>query len=138
MNSDNQASDSSQAFTHHVLNQINPEIRLSLSKVQLQEISNAISAGAAIKKHPIDVRGVIPLFFTRIYFVLVLGRDKRIKTKKAEYMRRRSSDILANLVFYIMLMVPLYVIGALALYFLKSELGIDLFSELHLSYFLDF
>jgi len=132
------SSDSSEAFTHYVIKQINPDVRNSLSKVQLEEIKSAISAGSPLQKHPLDVRGIIPLFFTQFYFVFLLGKDHRYKTKKAEGIRRRESDFLASIMFFIFFISPLLVISFLALYFTKTELGIDLFPESHLFDFLDF
>ncbi|MFK5891696.1 MAG: hypothetical protein QM504_00575 [Pseudomonadota bacterium] len=124
--------ESSQAFTHFVINQIKPEVIRSLTKKQLQEIKSAISASTPLKRHSIDIRGVLPLFFTRLYFVLMIGRDKRHKSIKIELMRRRDSDILANILFFIVFLIPIFFLLFLALYFLKSELGIDFFSDEHL------
>ena len=75
------SSESSEAFTHYVIKQIKPEIRNSLTEIQFQEIKNAIAASSPLKKHAVDIRGVVPLFFSRFYFVVLLGRDRRKKIK---------------------------------------------------------
>ncbi len=127
--------DSSEIFTHFVINKINPEIRHSLSKEQLDEIKSAIAAGTPLKKHLVDIRGVIPLFFSRFYFVLLMGRDKRIKTKKTELNRRVESDILASILFSIFIIFPFLSLVFIVLYLSKIELGMDLFSDFHLKDF---
>lgn len=126
------SNDSSEAFTHHIMNQINLEVRHSLTKVQLDEIKKAILANAKGRKHLVDIRGLIPLFFTKYYFVFLLGKDKRRITKQSEGIRRKETDILATSVFFIFFSLPLFFLGFMSLYLLKTELGIDLFSEFHL------
>lgn len=125
--------DSNEIFTHFVINKIDPQIRRSLSKEQLDEIKSAIAAGTPFKKHLLDIRGVIPLFFSRFYFVLLMGRDKRTKTKKIELNRRTKSDILASILFSIFIIVPFLSLAFIILYLTKIDLGIDLFSGFHLN-----
>ena len=68
-------SDSSSAFTDFVLNKISSEVRNSLTAKQLNEIENSFAAGSPLKKHPIDIRGIIPLFFAKFYFVFYFSAD---------------------------------------------------------------
>ncbi|MFK5985966.1 MAG: hypothetical protein QM479_11155 [Pseudomonadota bacterium] len=124
-------SDSSEAFTFFVINQISPEIKKSLTAIQLNEIKSAIAASTPLKKHSVDIRGVIPLFFTRFYFVFLLGRDKRLKTKKAELNRRNEGDILVSILLFAFFTLPLLFFLILVIYITKTELNIDLFSEFH-------
>lgn len=126
------ASDSSEAFTHFVINKIKPDIRHTLTKEQLKEIKSAISAGSLSKKHPVDIRGIIPLFYSRFYFIFLLGRDRRYKIIRSEGIRRKETDIIASITFFIFLISPLLILGFFALYFAKTDLGIDLFPQLHL------
>ncbi len=127
--------DSSEIFTHFVINKINPKIKRSLTKEQLDEIKCAIAAGTPLKKHLVDIRGVIPLFFSRFYFVLLMGRDKRVKTKRTELSRRVESDILASILFSIFIIFPFLSLAFIVLYLSKTELGMDLFSDFHLKDF---
>ncbi len=124
--------DSSEIFTHFVINKIDPQIKRSLTKEQLDEIKSAIAAGTPLKKHLLDIRGVIPLFFSRFYFVLLMGRDKRTKTKKTELNRRTESDILASILFTIFIVIPFLSLAFIILYLTKTELGMDLFLGFHL------
>ncbi len=69
--------ESSEAFTYHVLSKIDPEIMDSFTQRQLDAIYHVIAARKLNEKHPVDVRAVMPLFFFRIYVVFLMGRDKR-------------------------------------------------------------
>jgi len=124
--------DSSEAFTHHVINRMDTEVRSSLTAIQLTEIKAAISANAPFKKHPIDVRGIFPLFFARFYFVVLIGRDKRIKIKRSELIRRRESDLVMDVLFYLIMLSPILLLIMTVLYLSKTELGIDIFPDSHL------
>jgi len=123
---------SSDPFTHHVLSKISDDVLTSLTPEQLSEISGAISASRPLKKHPIDFRGVITLFFARFYFVLLMGRDRRYSVKAIERERRRNSDIIASILFVFTILSPVIVGIFLLLYFIKSFLGIDIFPNTHL------
>jgi hypothetical protein len=76
------------------------------------------------RKHKIDCRGTIPIPFypSRIYFVLLMGRNIRAVT------RREKSIALMTTLFLTTLFLSLStLLGLVVLYILKSALGIDLF-----------
>ncbi len=125
-------SDSSSAFTDFVLNKISPEVRNSLTEKQLNEIENAIAAGSPLKKHPIDIRGIISLFFAKFYFVFLLGRDKRTNTRSVEKGRRKEGDFFASIFFFLFFTFPLILLFFAVIYITKSEFGIDIFPNSHL------
>jgi len=122
----------SDPFTHHVMSKIDKNILDSLTTEQLSEIKAAISASKPLKKHPVDFRGIISLFFVRFYFVLLMGRDRRYTVKSIEKERRRSADIFASFLFFITILSPIIVGLFLLAYFIKSFLGIDIFPDSHL------
>jgi len=124
--------ESSQAFTHFVVNRIDPQIRRTLTSEQLEGIKDAIAANAPLKRHSLDLRGILPLFFARFYFVVLMGRDRRHKVKRKELFRRKESDTLVNVIFYFFIVSPLLLLTIMALYLTKTELGIDLFPDSHL------
>jgi len=123
---------SSDPFTHHVLSKISDDILSSLTPEQLSEISDAISASRPLKKHPVDFRGVVSLFFARFYFVLLMGRDRRYSVKSVEKERRRTSDIIASIIFIFTILSPIVVGIFFLLYLTKSFLGFDIFPDSHL------
>jgi hypothetical protein len=125
--------ESSDAFAHYVMGQIKPEIRKSLKKDQFDEIRSAISAASSAKKHSIDIRGMLPLFFARYYFVILMGRDRRSKTKFLEFNRRNEGNLLSNQLVVLLSLVPVILAMFIIFYFFKTEAGIDFFPNYHLS-----
>lgn len=76
------------------------------------------------RKHPVDLRGSFPLPFIRskIYFVLLMGKNRR-KLSRKEVNLGFISVVLLILIFFIISTG----MGLLLLYLLKSALGINLF-----------
>ncbi len=120
------------AFTHHILDNIDFKVFNSLSPEQLSAITEAIRAGLPQKKHALDVRGTINLFFIRYYFVFFMGQDHRITTEAIEEERRDKVAFLGNMVFLIIVLSALMWLVVIGLYGFKSILGIDLFSGKHM------
>ncbi len=121
------------AFTHHVYESIDANVRATLTPTQVHAIETAIRANKPYQKHPFDFRGVIPLFFFRMYFVLLMGRDKRKPTRDKEAHRRHKTALGSALLSVYVMLCMLLPIGFLALYVLKSLMGIDLIEGVHLS-----
>jgi len=125
-------------FTYHVMERIDPKVRASLTPAQLSAIKEAISASRPLKKHPIDIRGIIPVFFVRYYFVILSGRDRRLYTKRIEEKRRWLTSLSGGLTLFILGMVPLILILVLLLYLIKCTCGIDIMPDIHLKDLLTF
>lgn len=119
-------------FTFHVYNQIPPDIRATFTPSQVTAIENAIRASRPFQKHPVDMRGTIPLYFIRFYFVLLIGRDKRSQTRNKEDVRRRKAALGSAMLSVYLVLSALAPIVLFLLYILKSALGIDLFEGIHL------
>lgn len=126
------------AFTHHVYQQIDPAVRVTFTPSQVTAIENAIRASRPYQKHPVDLRGTFPLYFMRLYFVLLMGRDKRSQTRNKEEKRRQQAAWGSALVSVYVILSMLTPVVFAALYLTKSLAGIDLFTELHLSDFLNY
>ncbi|MBI4682243.1 MAG: hypothetical protein HY757_03990 [Nitrospirae bacterium] len=120
------------AFTHHILNNINTETLNSLSSNQLTAIKEAIRATRPKKKHSVDIRGAINLFFIRYYFVFLMGRDQRISILEIEAERRENMALIWNFIFIIFVVSPFILLALIALYFLKIGMGIDIFPGEHM------
>ncbi len=125
--------DHTDAFTLHVYNSISDSVRATLTPAQTHAIETAIRANKPYQKHPIDLRGAFPLFFARFYFVFLMGRDRRQPVKEKEAARRKSTAFGSALVSLYLLACMLLPVVGLALYAIKSFLGIDLFESMHLS-----
>jgi hypothetical protein len=107
----------------NLLSRLPDETALSLTDRQLSHIKVAVGNGG-YRKHKIDCRGTIPIPFypSRIYFVLLMGRNIRAVT------RREKSIALMTTLFLTTLFLSLStLLGLVVLYILKSALGIDLF-----------
>ena len=99
------------------------ETALSLTDKQLRHIKVAVGNGGD-RKHKIDYRGTIPIPFypSRVYFVLLMGRNIRVVT------RNEKSMALMTILFLTILFLSLStLLGLVLLYILKSALGINLF-----------
>jgi hypothetical protein len=121
------------AYTHSVLNRIDPEIRSSLSPIQISAIKEAVSSGRPDKRHPLNIRIAIPLLFVNYYLVLFGGRDKRRVTGRVENELRKKLGVASGFVLFLIALLPILVFMFLLLYFIKSAIGINLMPETHLS-----
>lgn len=120
------------AFTLHVYNSIDEDIRNTFTPRQVHAIETAIRANKPYQKHPFDVRGVIPLYFLKLYFVVLMGRDKRSATKNREAKRRVRTAISSALLSFYLLSCMLIPVLLMLLYLIKSFAGIDLLPTIHL------
>ena len=124
-------------FTQHVIDRIDPKVRASLSPYQFSNIEKAIRESRPLQGHPVDIRGVIPLFFARYYYVFLMGRDRRLATRRKEQIRK--SNYLSKVALLILIgMGPFLLLTLFILYMLKSILGINLLHDTHLIDFLKF
>jgi hypothetical protein len=121
-------------FTDNILRRMDPKVRNSLSPAQLSGIIEAIRTPAKI--YPIDFRGVIPLFFARYFFVLLVGRDRRISMNRAEQFRRSQASWMGAILFVFFLSLPILMVLFLFLYLLKVIWGWDFLPNFHLWDFL--
>jgi len=119
------------AYTDSVLRRIDADVLDSLSPDQYNAIKEGISAARPYARHPIDKRGVLPVFFARYYFVFLMGRDKRTSTIKEEISRKRKSGLAGGAMFFVFALSPLILAGLVVLYFVKSAAGVDLMGDQH-------
>lgn len=100
----------------------------SFSNDQLYQLDQALSQ-QRWRKHPVDIRGRLSLPFipSRLYFVLLMGRDHRELSR-----REREVGFVAVLSLVAAFFALSTLMGILALYLVKSALGINLFSDFSL------
>ena len=125
-------------FTYHVMERIDPKVRASLTPAQLSAIKKAIAGSRPLKKNPIDIRGIVPVFFIRYYFVFISGRDKRLYTKRLEEKRRWLTSLSGGLTLFILGVAPFILVLMLLLYLMKCTFGINIMPEMHLKDLLTF
>ena len=125
-------------LTQHLWEAIPPETLRSLTPDQYRAIKQAFHT--APKRHWLDIRGVIPLYFTQFYFVFLLGSDRRRESREVLYERRQAvREGTAKIVGGIALAVflTLLSLSAFALWYLfKCLVGADILPGFSLSQYL--
>ena len=125
--------DNNDPFTLHILGNIDPNVFRTLNLLQIEAIKNAVSASIPKQKHPVDIRVQIPLFFMKLYLVLLIGRDRRSETRNKEDARRHKTGKMSVVTGAYLVISACFPILFLILYFIKSALGIDIMPDQHLS-----
>ncbi len=117
---------SSNSNSDRVINQfyhtLDDDIANSLTHEQKRGIETAVKSMGLVARHSIDIRKTFPWLGKRFYFVLLCGRDAR------KNVRDRSA--LGNLVITSLILfglIAVCLLALLALYLIKSALGIDIF-----------
>lgn len=126
----------SHVYAEYTISRIPHKIRSGFTETQLKAIREALVAQQNESKHGLDIRLRIPLFFRAYYFVIFGGRDRRrfIVQLELERINRLPKSLSRSFYLITSALVTagfLSVVG-IALYLIKSFLGIDLFS-FHLS-----
>jgi hypothetical protein len=128
---------SSEIFADFTISRIDEEVRSGFSSEQLDAIRRALVANESFSRHRVDIRGTLPLFFAKYYFVILAGRDRRRKTLEKEMARSHKGNLELGyfLSFLLLSLVVLVVWGIMfsVFYWLKMEMGIDVFPHLHLN-----
>lgn len=107
-----------------ILNEIDPAVRKTFSQEQLTAIRTSIHQNLPLKKkHSLDVRGTIPLFFRRIYFVFSSGKDERKKDENdVRSELRAKAAVKGAMTLLASMLLVLCVFGALLLGYLAPLL----------------
>jgi len=126
---------SSEIFASFTLSKIDRKVLESMSSEQIEAVRGALLAADREKRHQIDIRLNIPMYFARYYFVLFAGRDKRKGTLLKEAMRqnkdhKRGSVAMLSLLILLGMFVITF-IAVITAYFMKSEFGIDIMPGQH-------
>jgi len=101
-----------------------------LTDIQLSHLKVAIG-NDQYRTHKVDIRGTFPVPFypSRIYFVLLMGRNIRSLSRQEKYIAMSSMILLTALFF-----VFSTALGLMLIYVVKSALGIDLFESYSLGF----
>jgi len=93
-----------------------------LTDSQLSHIKVAIGSGK-YRKHKVDIRGTFPVPFypSRIYFVLLMGRNVRSLSRQ-----EKSIAVASMLLLTVLFLMFSSALGLVIVYVLKSALGINL------------
>ncbi|MFT6991124.1 MAG: hypothetical protein ACJASL_003111 [Paraglaciecola sp.] len=105
-----------------LLSRLPQETALVLTDTQLSHLKVAIGSGQ-YRKHKVDLRGTIPVPFypSRIYFVLLMGRNIRSLSRQ-----ERSIAVTSLVLLTVLFLMFSTALGLVIVYVLKSALGINL------------
>ena len=127
--------ESSEIYADFTMSRIDPAVRDTMSVTQLNAVREALLANQPYKQHALDLRGTIPLFFANFYFVLLAGQDKRKKTLEDQehrsFKRNLTLGYVLSLIFMTFAVAMVWGAILLLLYWVKRELGIDIFPSMH-------
>ncbi len=111
-----------------LLDRMPPEVASSFTEEQLAHLHSALGA-RSWKKHSVDIRSTFPVPFIkrRIYFVLLMGRNRRELTR-----REKQLSAITFALFIAAFIGASTLFGLLVLYLIKSALGINIFENFSL------
>lgn len=124
MESDKASSKADPAL-NSLLERMPPEVAQSFTEEQLSHLHSALGA-RSWKKHSLDIRSTFPIPFakSRVYFVLLMGRNRRELTRR----EKQISAITFALIVMAFIALSTF-FGLMVLYLIKWKLGIDLFPD---------
>lgn len=113
-----------------LLERMPQDVAASFTEEQLSHLHSALGA-RSWKKHSLDIRSTFPIPFakSRIYFVLLMGRNRRDLSRREKQI---SAITFALLVTVFIGLSTLF--GLMVLYLIKWQLGIDLFPDSHFEF----
>ncbi|TDN59834.1 hypothetical protein [Scandinavium goeteborgense] len=116
----------SEVVVERFYSSLDPEVETTLTPEQKTGIEQALVSSTLAARHPVDFRHSFSFFHRRYFVVFLFGRDKRKKPRDVGTFGR----VLSTLgVMFLVLFCVLSVL--LALYMIKSALGIDVFKHFH-------
>lgn len=116
----------SQLVTERFYTTLDPEIERTLTPEQKEGIEQALITSTLVTRHPVDIRTSFPFFHRRYFMVFLFGRDKRKRIRETGAVERVFSTLCITVgVLFCLLSI------LLALYMIKSALGIDVFKHFH-------
>lgn len=110
----------------NLLNTMPDPVKNSFSEEQLMHLKTAL-ATRQWSHHPIDIRGTVKGFRNRYYYVFLAGKNKRELSRNEE----QASKLMKTFVLTLFLSISM-LIGLVAIYLLKSALGINFFEDFSL------
>lgn len=123
-------------FVTEVLYLLPPQVASRMTEAEKEQLFRALQKGSGRSRHKVDLRFSVPFFYSGVYVVLQIGRDRRGAAGAAYYERRKiARGMLESGGLFIACLVAL-VISAITLYWVKSKAGINIFPKEHLRDFI--
>ncbi len=124
-------------FVASIMRAIDQRVLLTFTHEQERALRSALETHSR-RKHAVDIRGTIPLFFTRLYFVILVGKDRRRHSRRVHEERRAATRQVNLVLFLAGILVALSLLTLVFLYLLKWAFGVDLIGDAHLYQLLGF
>lgn len=105
---------------------LDPDVEKTLTPDQKSGIEQALTEATLATRHPVDFRRSFPFLHRRYFVVFLLGRDLRKRPRESGAFSRIFTTLSVTVLILFCLLSML-----LALYMLKSALGIDVFKHFH-------
>lgn len=129
--------EASEIIADYTVSRIPAAVRSSLTEEQLRAVRQAIVLQSGSGHHKVAIRFTLPLFFRKYYFAFFFGRDRRRITVDTEQSRiENTPQLVKSVLIFGGMSIFFFGLGLTVLtglYLLKNALGIDLFSDFHLS-----
>jgi len=120
-------------YVENILANVPMDVARTLSAQQWDGFREALRSTTGCRQHACDLRFVVPLYFLRLYCILILGRDRRERVEHVLFERRKCVARAAGALFLAVMFVAVAVLALAGLYVLKSAAGVDILPGFHLS-----
>jgi hypothetical protein len=107
-----------------VVEEVPSDVRATMSEVQLKAVRSA-----ADRRHAVDVRFTVPLLFSQIYVVFLVGKDRRREGIAVQRERRARAGIYLSSFAAGVIATVIVAVIAVTMYVLKSKAGINVFPD---------
>lgn len=121
----------------YFFSEIQSDIKSSMNEAQKTEIMKILKRAVSIPSKKILNVNFTFWFIKSFYVTVYFGLDKR-KSRRSSSRRKRDSitALVMKSGLYLLMTAVVLIILFLSLYFIKTELGIDIFKDKHLRDFL--
>ncbi|MEX2242897.1 MAG: hypothetical protein WD716_03520 [Fimbriimonadaceae bacterium] len=107
-----------------VVEEVPSTVRATMSEEQLKAVRSA-----ADRRHAVDLRFTVPLVFTQLYFVLLIGKDQRREGVAVQKERRARAGLYISSFAAGVIATVIVAVIAVTMYLLKSKAGINVFPD---------
>jgi hypothetical protein len=119
-------------YIEGILHKVPEKVARELTPEQWEGFREALRRTRDNPRHVLDVRFVLPLYFTRLYCIFIFGKDVRERVQHVLIERRKRVFSALGALVLASCFVGLVALVLAILYVLKTVAGIDLIPDWHL------
>jgi len=113
-------------YIENILEQVPPKVARTLTRDQWEGFRAALKAAHLTGRHFVDIRFILPLYLTRIYCILIFGKDTRERVEHVLIERRKRMGMLIGAAVLATGFLFLLTVILLVLYILRIAAEMDL------------